>query len=159
MFNSATLTTITRQAPLSIGFSRQEHWNGLSWPPSGDLPSPGIKSASLPSPALASALFTTEPPGNPTEQTVCSIIVWLWIWVSENHRINILHLYSDLWGYRKCVVFVTLVPSIAWKVVGPPIFCASQRKWHLISGSYRGREGKVLEVQVGEDDRDECKKW
>ena len=38
--------TIACQAPLSIGFSWQEYWNGLPYPPPGDLPDPGIKPAS-----------------------------------------------------------------------------------------------------------------
>ena len=41
-----TLWTVAHQAPLSMGFSRQEYWSGLSFPTSGDLPNPGIKSAS-----------------------------------------------------------------------------------------------------------------
>ena len=48
-----TLWTVTCQAPLSMGFSRQEYWIGLPWLPSGHLPNPGIKPASLASPALA----------------------------------------------------------------------------------------------------------
>ena len=43
----ATPWTVARQAPLSIGFSRQEYWNGLSCPPPGDLPDTGIKPTSL----------------------------------------------------------------------------------------------------------------
>ena len=39
----ATLWTIARQAPLSMGFSRQESWSGLSCPPPGDLPDPGTE--------------------------------------------------------------------------------------------------------------------
>ena len=39
----ATPWTVTYQAPLSMGFSRQEYWSGLPCPPSGDLPNPGIK--------------------------------------------------------------------------------------------------------------------
>ena len=38
---------VARQAPLSMGFPRQEHWSGLPFPSSGDLPDPGIKSTSL----------------------------------------------------------------------------------------------------------------
>ena len=38
-----TLWTVAHQAPLSMGFSRQEYWSGLSFPTSGDLPNPGIK--------------------------------------------------------------------------------------------------------------------
>ena len=48
-----TLWTVARQAPLSMGFSRQEYWSGLPFPPSEDLPDPGIEPASLMSPALA----------------------------------------------------------------------------------------------------------
>ena len=53
----ATLWTIAHQAPLSQGFSRQEYWSGLPCPPTRDLPNPGIKSASLMSPALAGEFF------------------------------------------------------------------------------------------------------
>ena len=55
----ATLWTIASQAPLSMGFSRQECWSGLPRPPPGDLPDPGIKPASLTSPALASGFYIT----------------------------------------------------------------------------------------------------
>ena len=47
-------------APLSVGFSRQEYWSGLPFPPPGDLPNPVIKPASLMSPALAVRFFTTS---------------------------------------------------------------------------------------------------
>ena len=47
------------QAPLSMGFPRQEYWSGLPCPPPGDLPDPGIKSASPVSPALAGRFFIT----------------------------------------------------------------------------------------------------
>ena len=43
-----------------MGFSRQENWSGLPWPPPGDLPDPGIEPVSLTSPALAGGLFTTS---------------------------------------------------------------------------------------------------
>ena len=56
----ATLRTLTCQAPLSVGFSRQEYWSELPFPPPGDLPNPGIKPASLMSPALAGGFFTTS---------------------------------------------------------------------------------------------------
>ena len=58
----ATPWTIACQAPLSMGFSRQEYWSGLPCPPPRDLPDPGIKPAS---PALADRLFTTKPLGKP----------------------------------------------------------------------------------------------
>ena len=43
----ATLWTVAHQALLSMGFSRQEYWSGLLCPPPGDLPHPGIESASI----------------------------------------------------------------------------------------------------------------
>ena len=49
--------TVARQAPLSMGFSRQEYWSGLPCPPPGDLPDPGIKPTSLKSPSLAGEFF------------------------------------------------------------------------------------------------------
>ena len=61
MLSSPTLLTpwsVACQAPLSLGFSRQEYWSGLSFPPASDLPNPDIKPSS---PALAGRFFTTEP--------------------------------------------------------------------------------------------------
>ena len=58
--SSATPWTVTRQAPLSMGFSRQEYWSGLPFPPPGDLPNPGIKPMTPVSPALAGRFFTTS---------------------------------------------------------------------------------------------------
>ena len=56
----ATLWTVAHQASLSMGFSRQEYWSGLPFPPPGDLPNPGIEPASLMSPALAGRFFTAS---------------------------------------------------------------------------------------------------
>ena len=55
-----TLWTVAHQAPLSMEVSRQEYWSGLPFPSPGDLPDPGIKPASLMSPALAGIFFTTS---------------------------------------------------------------------------------------------------
>ena len=54
------------QAPWSMGFSRQEYWNGLLCPPLGDLPNPGIKPAS---PALQADSLPSEPAGKPLPQS------------------------------------------------------------------------------------------
>ena len=61
----STPWTVACQAPLSKGFSRQEYWGELPFPPPEDLPKPGIKPTSLASPALAGGFFTTEPLGKP----------------------------------------------------------------------------------------------
>ena len=55
-----TLWTVAPQAPLSLGFSRQEYWSGLPFPSPGDLPDPGIEPESLMFPALAGRFFTTS---------------------------------------------------------------------------------------------------
>ena len=62
----------SHQAPLSMGFSRKEYWNGLPFSSPGDLPDPGIEHKSLASPALSgftrivfSGFFVTAPPGKP----------------------------------------------------------------------------------------------
>ena len=54
--------TIALQAPLPMGFPRQEYWSGLPFPSLGGLPDPGIKPMFS---ALASGFYTTEPPGKP----------------------------------------------------------------------------------------------
>ena len=51
--------TVDRQALQSLGFSRQEYWSGLPFPPPGDLPDAQIKPTSLVSPALAGRFFTS----------------------------------------------------------------------------------------------------
>ena len=53
----ATPWTVAHQAPLSMGFSRQEYWSGLPFPSPGDLPDPGIESWS---PALQADSLPTE---------------------------------------------------------------------------------------------------
>ena len=53
-----TRWTVACQAPLSMGFSRQEHWSGLPFPSPGDLPDPGIKPRSL---ALQADSLLSEP--------------------------------------------------------------------------------------------------
>ena len=57
--NSATLWTVAHLAPLSMGFSRQEHWSGLPVPPQGCLSDLGTEPVSPVAPALASRFFTT----------------------------------------------------------------------------------------------------
>ena len=51
---------VASQAPPSMGFSQQEYWSVMPFPPPGDLPDPGIEPASFTSPALAGGFFTTS---------------------------------------------------------------------------------------------------
>ena len=56
----ATLWTVAHQAPLSMGFSRQEYWSGVPCPPPGDLPDSGIEPRSSGSSLLVGEFFTTS---------------------------------------------------------------------------------------------------
>ena len=62
--------TVPRQAPLSIGFSRQEYWSGLPFLSPGDLPNSGIEPRS---PALPADSLPSEPPGKPKNTGVGSL--------------------------------------------------------------------------------------
>ena len=53
------------QAPLSMGFSREEYWDGLPFPFLGDIPNPGIEPGS---PALQADSLLPEPPGKPQDK-------------------------------------------------------------------------------------------
>ena len=65
MSNSVTPWTVALQAPLSMGFSRQEYWSGLPFPPPGD---------DLTSPALAGGFFTTSATWKPHNQTLVCLV-------------------------------------------------------------------------------------
>ena len=58
---------VAHQTPLSMEFSRQKYWSGLSFPSPRDRPDPGIKPTSLVSSALAGRFFTAVPTGKPAQ--------------------------------------------------------------------------------------------
>ena len=60
-------TLWNRQAPPSMGFSRQEYWSGLPFSSPGDPPDPGTE---FRSPTLQANSLPSEPPENPTQNTV-----------------------------------------------------------------------------------------
>ena len=70
-----TLWIVAHQAPPSMGFSRQEYWSGLPFPPPGDLPDSRIEPASLSPPALPGGFFTTAPPGGPLRQLLTAMML------------------------------------------------------------------------------------
>ena len=72
---------VAHQAPLTMGFSRQEYWSGLPCPPPENLPDPKIKPTSLMSPALAGVFFTTKLLGKP--------LSWYKLWASLSRLILI----------------------------------------------------------------------
>ena len=90
----ATLWTVACQAPLSVAFSRQEHWSGLPCSPPGDLPNPGIKPVSLMSPELAGGFFTTSATWEAPEiydMVICFKIVGVYSSVARIHLCMSLH--------------------------------------------------------------------
>ena len=98
----ATRWTIAHQAPMSVGFSRQDYWGGLPFPSPGDLPHPGIEPASPVPPALAGGFFTTGTPGK-TFHTF------------TGHHLYFL--YSDLFFFLPACVILPLESSFfpKWK--------------------------------------------
>ena len=74
--------SIALQGPLSMGLSRQEHWNGLPFSSPGDLPDPGIKPTSLMSPALAGRFFTINAT---VDLKLTSLHLWIYgYWLTKN---------------------------------------------------------------------------
>ena len=68
--------TVTHQAPLSMGFPRQEYYSGLPCPSPGDLSNPGTELESLVSPALQADSLLTEPPGKPAKTWKPLCVYW-----------------------------------------------------------------------------------
>ena len=106
------------QAPLSMGFSRQEYWSGLPCPPPGDLPDPGIEPASLASPALKSGSLPTEPPGKPISYLIClstylSVSCW-WCFSGESWMIQILCVWGGPFSYNTSYFLASLLLKECW---------------------------------------------
>ena len=96
----ATLRTIACQAPLSMGFSRQEYWSWLPFPPPGDLPSPVIE---LGSPALKADSLPIDwamefPSGSDVKNLPAMKIPWRWEWL-----LTAVFLPGDSYGQRRLV--------------------------------------------------------
>ena len=89
----ATSWTVAHQAPLFMGFSRQEYWSGLPFPSLVDLPDPGIKPRS---PALQADALTSEPPGQVPKGylTQPCLICWRVDRVSQR---NDVYFWSEVW--------------------------------------------------------------
>ena len=93
----ATPQTIARYTPLSMGFSRQVYWSGLPFRPLGDLPDPGIKPASLVSPALPGRFFTAEPQGKPRKFWYSPIILNSFLQFSSFQLLSHVRLFATPW--------------------------------------------------------------
>ena len=83
----ATLWTVAHQAPLFMGFSRQEYWSRFPFPSPGDLPNPEIEPKS---PALEADALTSKPPGkkNGMDESICRA------------RIEMQMLRMDIWTWQ-----------------------------------------------------------
>ena len=90
--------TVACQAPLSMGFSRQEYWSELPCSPPGDLPDPGIEPASPESPISAGRLFTTEPTSKPCSG--CTVNGYRL--VTSNFHIFMIHLLKISVANEEC---------------------------------------------------------
>ena len=110
--------TVARQAPLSMGFSRQEYWSGLLCPPPGDLPNPGIEPRF---PALQADSLPPEPPGKTKNIGVGSLSLLQWIFLTQELNQGPLHCRWILYqlGYqgsptRGLPAWKSAHPSVRW---------------------------------------------
>ena len=94
----ATLGIVTRQAPLSMGFSKQEYWSGLPCPSPGDLPNPGTEPASLMSSTLADGFFITSP----TWEAQVTVLFHKLDTISKKYLTGNAY-QSHLWNFFKCI--------------------------------------------------------
>ena len=109
----ATPRTVAHQAPLSVGFPRQEHWSGSPCPSPGDLPDLGIEPVSLRSPALAGRFFIAR-----AHLGVCVMF--------SQEEIQVIHFW---WGegryYRSNTIIFSFYLS-KWLYYSYLITCVSQ---------------------------------
>ena len=111
----ATPWTVAHQAPLSMGFSRQEYWSGLPCPPPGDLPDPGIKPTSPESLALQEDSLPGKPVGGDREGLF--FLPWIWADLVEVP-------FQDFWAEASS----SLTASAVLKLWTTHVDCPPERK-------------------------------
>ena len=89
--------TAVCQAPLSMGFSRQEYWSGLPFPTPGHLPDPGITPKTPVSPASADGFFTKVPPVKPKQKLSADPVS------SKGNWSNFFFFFNWTWQYCVCL--------------------------------------------------------
>ena len=118
---SVTPWTVAHQAPMSMGFSRQEYWSGLPFPPPGDLPDPGIEPSSLRSPVLAGGFFTSS--------ATWEVVIWLgciYFFFKSNLQVVINKQHtSSLWKHPKNTNDYSILTGLANAF---PLHCAGKPK-------------------------------
>ena len=137
----ATPRTVVRQAPLPMGFSRREYWNGLPCPSPRDLPNPGIEPRSL---ALLAGSLPSETPGKPYNSDILLLSevspgrFFPWILNSDNGVINtITFTYCLVYSkhFQKCFTCLFMNPdynSMHWVISLSPFYTWEiryQEKW------------------------------
>ena len=85
---------IACQVPMSMGFSRQEHWSGLPCSPTEDLPIPGIKPKSL---TLQADSLPSKPPGKPKNTGVGNLSLLQGIFLTQESNWGLLHCSQTLY--------------------------------------------------------------
>ena len=97
--------TVAYQAPLPMGFSRQECWSGLPCPPPEDLPNSGIKPRS---PTLQTDSLASEPPGKPENTGMGSLSLLQQIFPTQGSNLCLLHCRPILYqlSYQGSPVFL-----------------------------------------------------
>ena len=122
MSDSVTPWTVAHQAPLSMGFPRQEYWSGLPFPSPGALPDPRAEPTSS---ALAGRFFITAPPGNIGCNYYRSLLSLRWwnpqLFLSCRFSVVALEFYREaLWTsnlVEKCSVRLGLKPCLHSKLI------------------------------------------
>ena len=104
--------TAARQAPLSMGFSRQEYWSGLPCPPLGDLPNPGIKPRS---PTFQADSSPSEPPGKPKNTGVGSLSLLQGIFPTKESDQCLPHCRWILYQLSYCNQWLVTIPLRKFK--------------------------------------------
>ena len=102
--------TVSFQVLLSMGFFRQEYWNGLPFLSTGNLPDPGIKTTS---PALADRFFTAKPLGKSKENhNYCfvQLLMCMWIQMCVTYVLNI-------YTYIHIYIIFHIYISYMWKII------------------------------------------
>ena len=132
----ATPWTVALQAPLSMGFSRQEYWSGSPNPSPGDLPDPGVKSTSLLSPAVADRFFTTSATWEAWRVPYLVPIVWLPWAFPGGQALSIIFKIPARGNLTLCSsILVTLGFLLFLKRVWPQDLCPCYSLWLTLWGS------------------------
>ena len=134
--------TVAHQAPLSMGFSRQEYQSGLAFPPLGDSPDPGIKPESLASLALAGWFSTTVWAGKPRRS------IYYPLWFSKNIYYTKNFCIKGMFFYMHNLVKPTLpVDSLTIMRANPTTWKSKSSlltRWQLAKDAGRISRGKFI---------------